>query len=97
MVAMPAPTPPQTPRDPRNAGRRPGRPEGGWPRWAVWAGLAVLLALFLVPQLLGGDGGRSLSYSEFQRQVENKQIRAVPINTESHATSGTPGDLKSVV
>jgi cell division protease FtsH len=89
MVPMPAPTPPPTPRDPRNAGRRTGRPEGGWPRWAVWAGLAVLLALFLVPQFLGGDGGRSLSYSEFQTQVRAGQVDQVTINTESHVITGT--------
>jgi cell division protease FtsH len=89
MVPMPAPTPPPTPRDPRNAGRRTGRPEGGWPRWAVWAGLAVLLALFLVPQFLGGSGGRSLSYSEFQDQVRAGQVDEVTINTESHVISGT--------
>jgi cell division protease FtsH len=89
MVPMPAPTPPPTPRDPRNAGRRTGRPEGGWPRWAVWAGLAVLLALFLVPQFLGGSGGRSLSYSEFQDQVRAGQVDEVTINTESHVITGT--------
>jgi cell division protease FtsH len=89
MAAMPAPTPPPTPREPRTGGRRPGRPEGGWPRWAVWVGLALLLALFLVPQLLGGDDGRELSYSDFQEQVESGQIREVTINTESHVISGT--------
>ncbi|HZB70542.1 MAG TPA: ATP-dependent zinc metalloprotease FtsH [Acidimicrobiales bacterium] len=86
---MPAPTPPPTPRDPRSGGRRPGRPEGGWPRWAVWAGLALLLALFLVPQLLGGDDGEELSYSEFQDRVRAGQVREVTINTESHVISGT--------
>ncbi len=89
MVAMPAPTPPPTPRDPRSGGRRPGRPEGGWPRWAVWVGVALLLGLFLVPQLLGGDSGRELSYSEFQDEVREGQIRDVTINTETHVIRGT--------
>jgi cell division protease FtsH len=55
----------------------------------VWAGLALLLALFLVPQLLGSDGGKELSYSEFQDQVRAGQVREVTINTESHVISGT--------
>jgi cell division protease FtsH len=88
MAAMPAPTPPPTPREPRSGGRRPGRPEGGWPRWAVWVGLALLLALFLVPQFLGSDGGRELSYADFQDQVEAGQVREVTINTETHVISG---------
>jgi cell division protease FtsH len=55
----------------------------------VWAGLALLLALFLVPQLLGGDDGEELSYSEFQDRVRAGQVREVTINTESHVISGT--------
>ena len=55
----------------------------------MWVGLALLLALFLIPQLLGGSGGKELTYSEFQRQVENKQVREVTINTESHIITGT--------
>jgi cell division protease FtsH len=51
--------------------------------------LALLLALFLVPQLLGSDGGKELSYSEFQDQVRAGQVREVTINTESHVISGT--------
>jgi cell division protease FtsH len=55
----------------------------------VWAGLALLLALFLVPQLLGGDDGEELSYSEFQDRVRAGQVSEVTINTESHVISGT--------
>nr|MBA3302366.1 AAA family ATPase [Acidimicrobiia bacterium] len=88
----PSPAQPPSPRDARTPGRR-GRPEGGWPRWAVYAGIGLLLALFVVPQFLQGDGGEELTYRAFLRQVAEGEVKQVVVNTENHVISGeTVGD-----
>ncbi|CAN5576432.1 hypothetical protein BH18ACT1_BH18ACT1_10690 [soil metagenome] len=55
-------------------------------------GIGLLLALFLVPQLLQGDGGRELTYADFLQQVRSSQVERIVVNTESHVISGETVD-----
>jgi cell division protease FtsH len=89
MARMNSPqSPPPAPREKKPGGRSLGKPAQGWPRWGVWAGLGLLLALLLVPGLLGGSGGEELTYSQLLDRVRAGQVDEVQINTQSYTISG---------
>ncbi len=89
MARMNSPqSPPPAPREKKPVGRSLGKPAQGWPRWGVWAGLGLLLALLLVPGLLGSSGGEELTYSQLLDRVRAGQVDEVQINTQSYTISG---------
>ncbi|MBA3302655.1 MAG: ATP-dependent metallopeptidase FtsH/Yme1/Tma family protein, partial [Acidimicrobiia bacterium] len=90
MSPSPSPPPTPSPRDAKTPGRRPVRPEGGWPRWVMWAGLGLLLALLVVPNLLGSESGEELSYTEFIARAREGQVKSIDVNTTNgHVTGET--------
>jgi cell division protease FtsH len=75
------PKPPKFPKNnnPKNDGT--GEPaKRGMPRWIIWVLAGLLLATILVPTLLPGDDGESISYTEFIAAVDDGRVESVVIN-----------------
>ncbi|MEX2626934.1 MAG: ATP-dependent zinc metalloprotease FtsH [Ilumatobacteraceae bacterium] len=101
MSNLPPPPPPPPPGRGRPEGSRPPKepkqpkPEGGgdggrrgMPRWVIWVLAGVLLATFLIPNLLPSDEGDEISYSEFIAEVEAGRVESVTINNGNGEISG---------
>ena len=75
--------------------KKPGNP---WTKsLLIWVG--ILLALVLFVQMIGGGSrapaGASVPYSEFVRQVDDGNVRAVTIASGSTGNSAISGKLDS--
>src|SRR5262245_34582738 len=96
MSNLPPPPPPPPPGRPSGGRPQPPPPErggrrgfgAGWPKWTLPVLIAVLVAMFVLPQLFQGDDGDKLTYTEFIDAVEQDRVESVSINNSSGKITG---------
>ena len=104
MSNLPPPPPPPPPG--RSPGGRPPGPKpperggrkgfgAGWPRWTLPVMIAVLVAMFVLPQFWPNDDGDKLTYKEFIALVEDGKVDTVTINNATGRISGEDKDGNS--
>jgi cell division protease FtsH len=98
MSKLPPPPPPPPPGRGRSQGSKPPRlpksepgengKKSSFPRWLIWVLAALILATVLVPNLMGGDDGDSITYTEFIAEVEAGRVETVTINNSTGTIRG---------
>jgi len=64
----------------------------GWPKWTLPVMIAVIVAMFVLPQLWPSDDGEKLTYTEFIDRVERGDVRSVTINNSNGRITGELDD-----
>ncbi|MDA2945439.1 MAG: ATP-dependent zinc metalloprotease FtsH [Actinomycetota bacterium] len=91
--------------DRRNAGRPRGEqrsnqssdpngstPQPAWKRWLPWVAVGIFLAAVLVPSLVTGPTGPSITYSEFIDEVRAGNVESIEIDNATGKISGVLTD-----
>src|SRR5687767_7891945 len=100
MSNLPPPPPPPPPGRPSGS-RPPARPPerggrrgfgAGWPRWTVPVIVAVLVAMFILPQFWPNNEGDKISYTQFIEMVNSGEVDKVTINNSSGRITGETKD-----
>ncbi|MEO9224082.1 MAG: ATP-dependent zinc metalloprotease FtsH [Acidimicrobiales bacterium] len=71
------------------------RSEGGWPKWMVFAIVGAIVVFIGALALLSRSSGKSISYSDFLRQVNDGQVKEVSYNNTNGKIDGKLSNGKS--
>ena len=63
--------------------------EQGLPRWSLWILLVIVLGSILSSLMLDRTAGNSISFTEFQREVSDGNVKSVVWNSSTGGISGT--------
>ncbi|HEY2427404.1 MAG TPA: ATP-dependent zinc metalloprotease FtsH, partial [Acidimicrobiales bacterium] len=77
--------PPRNDRPPGPGGRKP--PEPGW-RWVIVVVIGLLVATIVLPLFLNGRSPKSLTYDQFQADVNGNQVSTANINNNDGQITG---------
>ncbi|MET0895616.1 MAG: ATP-dependent zinc metalloprotease FtsH, partial [Acidimicrobiia bacterium] len=83
-------SPPERPTPPRaNGDKKPGGAASASLRWVPWVVLALVAVAFLVTSLAGSDTSKaSLTYSQFEQQVQDGKVKSVEFNKSTGSING---------
>ncbi|MET0421560.1 MAG: ATP-dependent metallopeptidase FtsH/Yme1/Tma family protein, partial [Acidimicrobiia bacterium] len=83
-------SPPERPTPPRaNGDKKPGGAASASLRWVPWVVLALVAVAFLVTSLAGsGTSKASLTYSQFEQQVQDGKVKSVEFNKSTGSING---------
>jgi cell division protease FtsH len=86
------PPPPPPPREPRTPGSGQGRSDQGFPRWGIYVFVGLMLAAFVLPGLVGGNGDERISYTEFLAEVRSGDVAEIEVDNTNGNITGTRED-----
>ncbi|MCB0989691.1 MAG: ATP-dependent zinc metalloprotease FtsH [Acidimicrobiales bacterium] len=74
-------SPPPTDQD--GGAPRTNKGDGGFPRWSLWILIGIVVATFLVPQMFEADNAEQVTFSQYEEQVRNGEVKSVVINNDT--------------
>ena len=88
---------PQLPRpsdDPEGSGKS-GKSDPGWPKWSLYVLLAAFLGVMVLAVTSGSSDGTEISYSKFQTEVRDGNVKDIEFDNSTAKIQGTFKDDSS--
>ncbi len=66
--------------------------EGGIPRWIMWIGVAIVIALLVLPTFMRPMGGQPITYGEFLDRLGKGQVASAEFDNKTGDITGELGN-----